>query len=123
MAVGKVINRAGILTLTANVDAECKCVCARCLREFQLPLHMQITAYLTEETDDETQTDSYIIQNDEVYLDEVIISEMLLDIDERILCREDCAGLCSKCGFDLNDGICDCKDEIDPRLAKLAELL
>ena len=121
--IGKVSNRAGIITLTATVDVMCGCVCARCISEFETPLHMQITATLTEESEDESDTDCYIIHNDSIDLDEVIISELLLNIDERILCRDDCAGLCQKCGLDLNEGSCDCKDEIDPRLAKLAELL
>ena len=122
-AKGKVVNRAGVITLTANVDAVCDCVCARCICEFELPLHKEITAYLTEESDDESETDCYIIQNDKIDLDEVLITEILLDIDERILCHDDCAGLCPICGQDLNSALCDCKDDIDPRLAKLAELL
>ena len=40
-----------------------------------------------------------------------------------ILCREDCAGLCARCGTDLNAGACDCADdEVDPRWAALGEL-
>jgi uncharacterized metal-binding protein YceD (DUF177 family) len=40
-----------------------------------------------------------------------------------VLCRPDCKGLCPTCGANLNYGPCDCQDEIDPRLAKLRELL
>jgi uncharacterized protein len=40
-----------------------------------------------------------------------------------ILCRDDCAGLCARCGTDLNAGACDCADdEVDPRWAALGEL-
>jgi uncharacterized protein len=122
-AAGNVMNRAGVLTLTANVDAICECICARCLKEFQLPMHKQITAYLTEGNDDAQDSDNYFFQGDEVDIDEIINTEFLLDIDERILCSEDCAGICSKCGTDLNNGTCDCKKETDPRWEKLAELL
>ncbi|MBR3961677.1 MAG: DUF177 domain-containing protein, partial [Clostridia bacterium] len=39
-------------------------------------------------------------------------------------CSEDCRGLCSNCGANLNGGDCGCNvKQIDPRLAKLAELL
>ena len=48
---------------------------------------------------------------------------VVLDLDERLLCREDCKGLCDKCGADLNEGPCSCKAEIDPRLAVLGQLL
>ncbi len=40
-----------------------------------------------------------------------------------ILCREDCAGLCARCGADLNASPCECvDDEVDPRWAALGEL-
>ena len=42
----------------------------------------------------------------------------------RVLCSEDCKGLCPKCGRDLNEGECGCDlKEPDPRLAVLAQLL
>ena len=41
-------------------------------------------------------------------------------IPTKILCREDCRGLCPNCGADLNEGECSCKNEdIDPRLEAL----
>ena len=40
-----------------------------------------------------------------------------------VLCRDECAGLCARCGADLNAGPCDCTDDVgDPRWAALAEL-
>jgi DUF177 domain-containing protein len=39
------------------------------------------------------------------------------------LCRDDCAGLCARCGKDLNEGACECvDDDIDPRWDALAAL-
>jgi uncharacterized protein len=56
-------------------------------------------------------------------LREAIRQNALLAIPMKPLCREDCAGLCQKCGQDLNEGQCDCtKPEIDPRWSKLADL-
>ena len=48
---------------------------------------------------------------------------MILDMDRKFLCRPDCKGLCPVCGKDLNDGPCGCKNEIDPRMAALGQLL
>ena len=47
----------------------------------------------------------------------------MLNLDSKLLCREDCKGLCSRCGKNLNLGPCDCRKEPDPRLAALAQLL
>ena len=47
-----------------------------------------------------------------------------LELPEKILCREDCAGLCAGCGADLNREACTCgPPEPDPRFSKLKELL
>ena len=49
---------------------------------------------------------------------------LLLDFPTRVLCSEDCKGLCHKCGKDLNEGDCGCDHrEIDPRFAVLQQLL
>ena len=39
------------------------------------------------------------------------------------LCREDCRGICPRCGTDRNEAICSCEPELDPRWASLRELL
>ena len=121
-AAGNVANKAGVLTFSANVDAVCECVCARCLKEFEYPVHKQITADLTEGGEG-GDPDGYFLQGDEVDADEIIVTEFILDMDERLLCSEDCAGLCEDCGADLNEGPCSCKTKIDPRLAVLGQLL
>ena len=122
-AAGNVKNSAGVLTFSAIVDAICVCVCARCLKEFEFPVHQRITAYLTEGGEDGEDPDSYVLQGDKVDVDEIIVTEFILGLDERSLCREDCAGLCANCGSDLNEGPCDCTSEIDPRLAALGQLM
>ena len=122
-AAGNVANSAGVLTFSANVDAVCICVCARCLKEFEYPVHKHISAFLTEGGQGGGNPDGYFLQGDMVDVDEIIVTEFVLDMDERILCREDCAGLCEKCGSDLNDSECSCKKEIDHRLAVLGQLL
>jgi uncharacterized protein len=48
---------------------------------------------------------------------------LILAVPMKKLCKEDCKGLCYKCGTDLNKSSCDCKqDEIDDRWSKLLEL-
>lgn len=51
-------------------------------------------------------------------------AEVLIEKSHKILCREDCLGLCPECGANLNHETCTCNTEqIDPRLARLKELL
>jgi len=121
-AAGSVTNSAGVLTFSANADVTCKCICARCLKEFELPVHKHITADLTEGGEGENP-DGYFLQGDTVDADEIVVTEFILDMDDTILCTDDCKGICQNCGIDLNKESCKCKKEIDPRLAILSQLL
>ena len=49
-----------------------------------------------------------VCEDNVLELDELVISDLLLQLPTKILCKEDCKGLCFKCGKDLNDGDCDC---------------
>jgi len=121
-AAGNVKNSAGVLTFSANVDALCICVCARCLKEFEYPVHKQISAILTEGGEGENP-DGYFLQGDKVDAEEIVVTEFILDMDDRLVCDEGCKGLCQGCGADLNSEACTCKKEVDPRLAILGSLI
>ncbi len=122
-AAGRIQNSAGVLVLSADIDAVLECTCARCLKDFERPVHMHVENTLSDRAEDEENPDIYVFEGDDVDADDVIASDFILDLDERLLCSEDCRGLCQKCGADLNDGPCNCKKETDPRLAVLGQLL
>ena len=57
-------------------------------------------------------------------MDELVMTDVTLELQFRLLCREDCKGLCPICGADLNETTCNCNTtQIDPRLEKLKMLL
>jgi len=123
-AKGTVKNTAGILELSASVDAVLVCSCARCLREFECPVHREISATLSDDAPDSGgESELYPLDGDFADADEIIVTEFVLTLDERFLCREDCRGLCPRCGADLNEGPCKCGAPIDPRLTALGQLL
>ena len=121
---GSIKNAAGVLEFNASVEADALCICARCLKEFTRHVHIHIDAVIKdgEEADDDSP-DVYYLDGDYIDVDEVIVTEFILSMEQRLLCRDDCKGLCERCGADLNDGPCSCKKEIDPRLAVLGQLL
>jgi uncharacterized protein len=56
--------------------------------------------------------DDYVVCPDNTLdMNELAISDLLLSLPSKILCKEDCAGLCMKCGANLNYGACDCKED------------
>ena len=58
-----------------------------------------------------------------VDVEDLARTTFLLEMDTKMLCSQDCKGLCPRCGADLNLGPCFCKKELDPRMAILATLL
>jgi|CXWL01.1.fsa_nt_gi uncharacterized protein len=64
-----------------------------------------------------------VVDGDEVDFTPILESEIQLAIPMRVLCREDCRGLCPTCGANLNEGPCGCRrDGTDPRWSALASL-
>ena len=121
-AEGRVYNEAGVLHLEGTLKAEMTCVCDRCGSLFDSVKLTQLSATIVEE-EAEDNPEFFVLDGDEIDLDEILSTIFILDMETKFLCREDCKGLCSTCGKNLNLGPCGCRKEIDPRFAVLEQLL
>ncbi|MBQ9647650.1 MAG: DUF177 domain-containing protein [Oscillospiraceae bacterium] len=121
--VGAVRNIAGMLRLTADADTTLSCVCDRCGTVFEKPFRLSLERMLAEELEDAENDDILLLDDGAFDLDELVREAFILNMDTKTLCREDCKGLCSGCGANLNFEACRCKKEIDPRWAALQKLL
>ncbi|MGI5935916.1 MAG: YceD family protein [Oscillospiraceae bacterium] len=122
-AQGIVKNSAGVLYLTGKIQTEMLCVCDRCGREFTREKTIDLEVRLTNSPEDEEDLDIFPLEGDWLDLSQLLESCFILEMDTKFLCKVDCAGLCERCGADLNNGPCGCRAEIDPRLAVLEQLL
>ena len=122
-AKGEVRNSAGALTLTAVLETDVLCRCARCLKEFEKCISLNVEAALADSLQDEDNPDIYLLEGNYADLDDVLRTTFVLEMPQRFLCSDECAGLCGRCGRNLNDGPCECTAETDPRLAVLRQLL
>ena len=121
---GKVTNRAGALLLEGDASTVLDLTCDRCCKPFTREKVVPLDSLLATELEHEDSEDEIILlENGAADLDEVASTAFILAMDTTNLCSEDCKGLCSRCGADLNDGPCGCKPDVDPRLAALAQLL
>lgn len=120
---GFIVNNAGALTLRGTLSAAMRCVCDRCAAEFDREVSYPLDIPLASELQDEENPDYFLLAGDELDLEELLETVFILNMDTRFLCRDDCKGLCSRCGKNLNEGPCDCRTESDPRLAVLEQLL
>ena len=90
--------------------------CARCLREFELPLEAPLVVYAerrgsTSRAEQEAlERDDFMLFHDGRRLDlrATVREALLLEMPITPHCREDCPGLCPRCGADLSLGACDC---------------
>ncbi len=121
---GVVRNRAGALLLNARLTARLSLVCDRCAKPFSREKTVEYETLLSSELENGENDEIVLLDKDEqLDLDELMSDVFILNLDTKNLCSEDCKGICPGCGVDLNVGQCRCKKEIDPRLAKLAQLL
>ncbi len=96
--------------------------CNRCLTEVNTDAVIDVEELYAYQTESETE---FVIYDDAILdLGSLIRAETLILNARGVLCREDCKGLCMDCGNNFNISTCDCAlDVIDPRMAKLKELL
>lgn len=104
-------------TLTTRVAERCR----RCLKPVSVPVSAQVGALFTEDAEEDPS--SYPLPSGrELDLADMVREELLLALPAYVVCRDDCRGLCPRCGTDLNEGACSCEPEPDPRWAALQAL-
>ena len=105
--------------------------CSRCLGDVELPLAIEFDEEFFSTVDGRTgaalpppeDPDAFRIDEQQVLdLDEAVRQWWTASVPMQPLCRVDCAGLCPRCGKDLNDGPCSCQPEENGRWAVLGQL-
>ena len=128
---------AGVVEATGNgfaldgeVTGTARLRCARCLKDYEVPLSERVSLRLLPATrvprDEEVQLgrdelEVRFYEEPTVDLAELAAEQVQLALPLKPLCRESCQGLCPRCGADLNQGLCACPRTPDPRLSPLLE--
>ena len=124
-ASGTVRNTAGVLMTSGTITARIDGVCDRCAGAFSRDVEEALEVILVTELADEDHEDERIfpLEGNMADMDDIVRTVFILNMDSKLLCSDDCKGLCCRCGKNLNLGKCDCRKEIDPRFAALQQLL
>ena len=102
--------------LSGLLSAQVRTPCGRCLT----PVDQCLTVELNEDFDEAEFPDEDSMMD----VGEIAAQVWSASLPMRTLCAEECAGLCPRCGKNLNEGPCDCPaEDIDPRLEVLRSLL
>lgn len=125
LAEGNVRNTAGVLVMQGSIATTIHGICDRCASEFHRKVEFPIDVVLVTKLESEENEDEWVfpLEGDSADLDDIVRTVFVLNLDSKLLCKEDCKGLCPRCGKNLNDGPCNCQKELDPRFAALKQLL
>ena len=125
LAEGNVRNTAGVLVMQGSIATTIHGICDRCASEFHRKVEFPIDVVLVTKLESEENEDEWVfpLEGDSADLDDIVRTGFVLNLDSKLLCKEDCKGLCPQCGKNLNDGPCNCRKELDPRFAALKQLL
>ena len=121
---GSVENNTGIVTLGYLAMFTLNTLCDRCLAPVEKEFSLNFEHIVVNELAGEDKDTFVVCRDYALELDELVTADILLELPIRILCREDCKGLCPKCGTNLNESTCNCSTkEVDSRLQVLLTLL
>ncbi len=120
------------IRLRARCTADFQLLCARCLQTIPYRSHLDfdlifrpwgVDAEQGERSISEAETEIGYYESSGLLLEDVVREQVLLSLPDRSLCREDCKGLCSRCGVNLNDTTCNCgQADVDSRWGALQTL-
>jgi uncharacterized protein len=120
--VGEIRNDTGIISLAASAEFTLNLTCDRCAAEFSRTFKVPLEHVLVTELNDDDNDEFIVVDAMRYDLEPLVREDILLFLPSKVLCREDCLGICHRCGKDLNDGPCDCEREYDPRWDVLRQL-
>ena len=130
---GKVRLAGNEVFVNGHVDTTAKVECDRCLQPVETPVNVDFALEYIPDSEYEStsavelteeELSVSVFDGEAIDVDEIVKEQIVLAVPTRVLCRENCKGICPECGTDRNTGDCSCTtDDIDPRWAALKKLI
>lgn len=123
------IKNTGVRTI--SIDGKVRLVvdipCDRCLAsvptDFDFEIHKELDLNESDEDRVRELDETSYVEHSSLDVDLMVYNEILIHFPMKTLCREDCKGLCLKCGQNLNLGECGCdRQSLDPRMAAIRDI-
>ena len=100
--------------------------CSRCLADVRNDIHIEVNKIIDMNESDHEEIDldeQSFIEGKELNLEMLIYKEILVNLPMKVLCSENCKGICNRCGANLNIQSCDCdRTELDPRMSRIKDI-
>jgi len=114
------------VTVTGNVQLSIQTSCSRCVEPVRIELSPYVSLVLSpadkiSDEDDDLEHETY--RDDEIDLSNYLMEQIAISLPIKVVCNEDCKGLCTICGTNLNQETCTCESEkVNPKFAILKNL-
>lgn len=117
----------GLAIVEGKTTVELSLPCDRCLSptaiSVEIEFEREVFAPERLGEDEDQKDDQTFVEEYEMDVDKLMDEEFVINWPTEILCKDDCKGLCPKCGHNLNQGECGCDTFVpDPRMAGIADL-
>lgn len=115
------------LLMEGNAELTLAVPCDRCLEPVDCPFKLEfmeeLDLNLTEEERAANLEEQPYVKGYNLDVDQLLSNELLLNLPMKVLCKEDCRGICNRCGANLNHGTCSCdQSSPDPRMSVIQDL-
>jgi uncharacterized protein len=116
-----------VMSVQGEAKLSLEMPCARCLEPVIVPFCLEIDQELdmnrTEKEREEELDEQFYLSGYNLDVDQLVGNELTLNLPMRVLCSEDCKGICNRCGTNLNRGTCDCDNRsLDPRMSVIQDI-
>lgn len=109
---GKMVFNVDVLTIDATISFKLLAVCDKCGEEFEKELSFPFNEVFVDSTKSHNEEDYVILNQTCVDLNKAVEDALLLSMPTKMVCKEDCKGLCSICGKNKNYYECECDDVV-----------
>lgn len=109
---GKVKNIGGVIVLEGKAECRFEGICDRCGKSTDKAIFFSVVQEFVKSSRIESEeADAVILQDEKIDLCDLALKNVFVNIPSKILCKDDCRGICLKCGADLNQEPCTCGEE------------
>ena len=110
-----------VINITLNIP------CDRCLTDVKHNMNIKVNKEIDMNESESGRVDSLdeqsFIEDNTLDLEELVYNEILVHLPMKVLCSENCKGICNRCGANLNSQTCNCDTtELDPRMSKIRDI-
>lgn len=115
------------ISIEGHMDVVVDIPCDRCLSpvptKFSLDMKREIDMNQSDEDRIRDLDETCYMSHSSLDVDLLVYNEILLHFPMKILCKDDCRGICPKCGQNLNEGECGCdRESLDPRMSAIRDI-